>query len=261
MTKDLNSLNELGEEKSFELSVIKLVGCAIVVIYIYSSPDEKIDTFFNKLEMITHKLTGKHQNLIVCGGWNINFLQTSPHTRELNNLHLRYNLKYTVNISTRITKTTATLLGVVITNEKKCVNSLRVMGLGLSDHYTQIISISIAEFSNIPYRINKRQFSEANVKEFLHLLNQVTWQEVYVESDVNAKFSAFMDAFLYCYNNAFPIKTVHMKQYIAEIFLQYLEHMHIRPLKDSKQILFYAHHIDDILIIYNTESTNQDNLT
>ena len=95
-------------------------------------------------------------------------------TRELNNLLLWYNLRHTVNVPTRITKTTETLLDVVITNEKKSINSLRVMDLGLSDHYAQIISISIPEFSNIPYRIKKRQFSEANVQEFLHLLNQVT---------------------------------------------------------------------------------------
>jgi hypothetical protein len=49
------------------------------------------------------------------------------------------------------------------------------MDLGLSDHYAQIISTSLPEFSNIPYRIKKRQFSKANVQEFLHLLNQVTW--------------------------------------------------------------------------------------
>jgi len=48
---------------------------------------------------------------------------------------------------------------------------------------------------------------------------------------------------------------------IAEIFLQHLEHIHIRLLIFSKQILFYAHYVDNILIIYDTQSTNQDNLT
>jgi len=94
----------------------------------------------------------------VCGDWNINFLQTIPHTKELNNLLLRYNLKHTVNVPPRITKITATLLDVVIKNEGTYINSLRVMDLGLSDHYAQIISISKPEFSNIPYRIKKRQF-------------------------------------------------------------------------------------------------------
>jgi hypothetical protein len=59
MTKELNSLNELGEEKSFELSVIELVGYVIVVICIYRSLDGKTDTFFNKLEMIIQKLIVK----------------------------------------------------------------------------------------------------------------------------------------------------------------------------------------------------------
>ena len=47
-----------------------------------------------------------------------------------------------------------------------------------------------------------------NLQEFFHSLNQVTWQEVYEETDVNKKFSIFMDLFLHCYNNAFPIKIV-----------------------------------------------------
>jgi hypothetical protein len=156
----------------------------------------------------------KCKTLILCGDWNINFLQTNSHTGELNNLLLQYNLKHAVNVPTRITKTTATLLDVVITNEKKSINSLKIMDLGLSDHYAQILSIPILDFSNIPYRIEKRQFSEANVQEFLYLLNQVTWQEGYVESDVNAKFNTFMDVFLYCYNIAFPIKTVHVRDTI-----------------------------------------------
>jgi hypothetical protein len=161
----------------------------------------------------------KCKTLILCRDWNINFLQTNSHTRELNNLLLRYNLKHIVNVPTRITKTTAMLLDVLITNEKKTVNSLKIMDLCLSDHYAQILTIPILDFSNIPYRIKKRQFSEANIQEFLYLLNQVTWQEVYVESDVNAKFNIFMDVFLYCYNIAFPNKTVHVRDTIKIIGL------------------------------------------
>jgi len=48
---------------------------------------------------------------------------------------------------------------------------------------------------------------------------------------------------------------------IAEIFLQHLEHTHIRPLMESKQILYYTRYIDDIPIIYDTDKPNQDKLT
>jgi exonuclease III len=113
-TKELKFVKEIGEGKSFELSAIELVRYAVIIICIYRSPDGKIDTFFNKLELVIQKLMKKHKTLILCGDWNINLLQPSPHTMDLNNLLLRYNLKHTVHVPTRITKTTATLLDVVI---------------------------------------------------------------------------------------------------------------------------------------------------
>jgi len=75
----------------------------------------------------------------------------------LNDLILRYNLKSIVNVPTRITKNTASLLDVVITNEKKYINSVRVTDLGLSDHYAQIVTIPTLEFNNTLYRIKKRK--------------------------------------------------------------------------------------------------------
>jgi hypothetical protein len=127
---------------------------------------------------------------------------------------LRYNLKHTVNVPTRITKTTATLLDVMITTESNLIGSSAVRDLGLSDHHAQVLSIPISEFSNAPYRIKRRQFSDDNVQEFLYLLNQVTWQEVYTASYVNAKLNVFIDIFLYFCNIAFPLKTVYVKDTI-----------------------------------------------
>jgi hypothetical protein len=47
---------------------------------------------------------------------------------------------------------------------------------------------------------------------------------------------------------------------IAEIFLHFLEHIHIKPLLDSKRIVLYSRYIDDILIIYDNECTNPNTL-
>jgi len=48
---------------------------------------------------------------------------------------------------------------------------------------------------------------------------------------------------------------------IAELFLQHLEQIYIKPLVDTKHILFYTKYIDDILIIYDAETTDHDYLT
>jgi hypothetical protein len=48
---------------------------------------------------------------------------------------------------------------------------------------------------------------------------------------------------------------------IAEIFLQHLEDTYIRHLMESKDITFYTRYVDDILIIYDSSSTNPNAIT
>jgi len=45
---------------------------------------------------------------------------------------------------------------------------------------------------------------------------------------------------------------------IAEIFLQHLENSHIKPLLDSKCIIFYSRYVDDVLVIYDVIRTNPE---
>jgi len=49
---------------------------------------------------------------------------------------------------------------------------------------------------------------EDNVWEFFYLLNQITWQEVHIESDVNEKCNSFLDIFLHT--------TVHLRESVRK---------------------------------------------
>jgi hypothetical protein len=44
---------------------------------------------------------------------------------------------------------------------------------------------------------------------------------------------------------------------IAETYLQYLENIYIKHWMESKEILFYKCYVDDILIAYDPEKTNE----
>ena len=48
---------------------------------------------------------------------------------------------------------------------------------------------------------------------------------------------------------------------VAEIYLQSLEHTHIKPLLDTKHIIFYTRYTDDILIIYDTTQISLGTVT
>ena len=75
VTKELNCLHELREEKNFELSLIELLDYGTTVICIYRTSDGKFDIFLNRLELIIQELIVKNKILIPRGDWNINILQ------------------------------------------------------------------------------------------------------------------------------------------------------------------------------------------
>ena len=47
---------------------------------------------------------------------------------------------------------------------------------------------------------------------------------------------------------------------IAEIYIQFLEELYVKQWVYSKQILYYKRYVDDILIIYNQNSTNEQDI-
>ena len=67
------------------------------------------------------------------------------------------------------------------------------MDLELSDHYTQVLSTPLTNLSNMTQRSNEDNFKVENIQKFLYLQSQVTWQEVYIESDVNAKHTTLLN--------------------------------------------------------------------
>jgi hypothetical protein len=151
------------------------------------------------------------------GDWNINFLQDSLHVREINIVLIRYNLINTVKVPTKITKTSSSLLDVIIIHEEKLLELARVMELGMSDHYAQILSIPIKTGSTRSYKVFERQLNEENMQEFLHLLQQESWQDVYGEIDANTKFNKFLDNFIHYYDIAFPIWLIPKREAIRKL--------------------------------------------
>jgi hypothetical protein len=84
--------------------------------------------------------------------------------------------------------------------------------LGLSDHQAQILPVLKKVQSDTHQRSLKRYFSNSNISEFKYLLSKETWQEVFSVSETNAKYEAFMKAFTYLFDRAFPLKLAQRKK-------------------------------------------------
>jgi hypothetical protein len=80
--------------------------------------------------------------------------------------------------------------------------------LGYSDHKAKILCINDENPKTGLTIVRKWHFTGESVGEFKYLLHQESWQEVFVYSELNTKFYVFMDAILYHFNTALPLKSV-----------------------------------------------------
>jgi hypothetical protein len=85
-SKKSKLLKGLGSENDFDMTEVELVDFKIILVCIYRSPHSDCYTFLNKLETVICKVQMKGVKLILCGDWNINFLQDSAQLCALQNL-------------------------------------------------------------------------------------------------------------------------------------------------------------------------------
>jgi hypothetical protein len=190
------------------MSLIELPEYKLYIVCIYRSPDGQVDKFLDKLELVVQKLLMKDKMLILCGDWNIVFLHEGSNQKDL---LLRYNLVNTVHSPTRITKSTSTLIDVIIINKKYYMEPATVMELGTSDHQAQVLSVLSKTHTRVYSRVLKRRFG-VDIREFQYLLEKKTWQEVFLETEVNAKFKVFMNLVVHLFDSAFPLEFRHRKK-------------------------------------------------
>jgi exonuclease III len=74
-TREVNYFQNISEGKNFEITVIELSECKIILVCIYRASDGNFREFLSKLELVILKLSMKGRQLILCGDWNLNFLQ------------------------------------------------------------------------------------------------------------------------------------------------------------------------------------------
>jgi hypothetical protein len=130
----------------------------------------------------------KEKNLILCGVWNEN-----SNKKDLTDLLLRYNLINTFQSPTRITKSTSTLIDVIIINNKYYMETATVIELGLSDHLAQVLDMPCKNQASESRRVLRRHFGDENIGEFKYLLEKETWQEVFLRDRDKRKIRGYYE--------------------------------------------------------------------
>jgi hypothetical protein len=118
----------------------------------------------------------------------------------------------TVRYPTRITPTTVSLIDVIITNKDSPILNTAVVDLGCCDHHAQLVRIDTGKRICSTKTSVRKQFICNSIAEFKHLLSKEAWNDVYNCSEVNFSLEAFLATLLHCFNIAFPLKRVILRE-------------------------------------------------
>ncbi|KAK9685785.1 Endonuclease-reverse transcriptase [Popillia japonica] len=113
--EEILTLKQISKESIFESSAVKLTNLRIVLINIYRSPTGNIDEFFECLDDTLAQLP-KKVTVAISGDFNIDLSKQNRHSARLIDLFKTYNLRMTIDKSTRVTRTSESLIDNIFIN-------------------------------------------------------------------------------------------------------------------------------------------------
>jgi len=143
-TTEFSNINvhKFCKEKDLEACVVKLYlpNCTIGIVNTYRSPSGNYEHILNNLETLLNSISSNSMELIICGNFNINFLNNTTQKQLLNSLLATCGLYSTVQFSTRICNNSISTINNIFINIVKYNNFIVYPFVnGMSDHDAQII--------------------------------------------------------------------------------------------------------------------------
>jgi len=157
------------------------------------------------LESILNKVYKTSTELILCGDFNIHYLNDNSRKHLLDSLLASFSLFSTVKFPTRIFNNSCTSIDNIYVNTYKHDFSVHSLINGLSDHDVQIITLSNI-FISVPRHafFFTRKIDSNSISKFTFLLSYKNWEDVFLEKNVNIIFNTFLNTYLRIFYASFP---------------------------------------------------------
>ena len=179
---------------------------------IYRAPDGCITSFIEQFEILLNSLKYKDKPLIICGDFNINFLDNNSIVSKFRSLIHSYNMAETINTLTRITLNSQTCLDQIIVDSDKFPFKTENVNMGISDHNATFIYVTLGKIKIRNNKINfKRTYSEGNIEYCKFMLQKENWADITSKPEVQRKTTEFNNLITQYFNIGFPIKKTLLK--------------------------------------------------
>jgi hypothetical protein len=154
-------------------------------------------------------------DLLICGDFNVNYLEDSKNRQQVDNFLATFNLHTIVKFPARITNGTVSAIDNIMI-DKATNYTISPITNGLSDHDAQLLilnkslppkAVSVFQYTRI---INKFTISEFQLQ-----LSNENWEEIFDETNsnnVNLLFNKFLDIYLKICQACFQKRKVNLTQ-------------------------------------------------
>ena len=211
---DLVPENNTGEMEALFIEIINERSKNIIVGMIYKPPNNRFNNFDNDLKTILTKLDKWDKPCYIMGDFNINLLKYDCCNFANHFFNQLSSSGYMPLITkpTRITKSTATLIDNIFTNNlSRTEHSSGILINDISDH---LPIFTITEYNILDQhgtmtesnRYSTRKISTKSLESFSRKLQSFDWRSVLSKNDPTESYTVFLEEFFGLYDRFFPIK-------------------------------------------------------
>ena len=181
------NLDQYNKEKDLKICALKLclLSSRFTIICIYRYPTGNFTYFLNQLESIFNKMYTSTE-FILCGDFNVNYLNDNSRKRLLESVLACFNLFSTVKFPTRTFNNCCTLIDNIYINTYRHDFSAHPLINDLSDHDLQIITLSNIFISILRHIFSYTRKTDNNsISKCTFPLSYKNWEDVFLEKKVS----------------------------------------------------------------------------
>ena len=209
--KDLSGIGKSGLHQLWIQIQIKKHR-SILLCVIYRPPDIGHSCLQEELFPKYVQARSLKKDIVLMGDANCDLLTKNPKGEALSAFCACVNATQLIDEPTRVTKTTRSLLDVVIVSNQGVVKSSGVLQLTISDHFLVYVKLNLKTPRQAPNNITTRRFRHYKANHFANDVAHIPWGSVDLKNTVEEQLDVFNDLFVTCLDQHAPIKTLMLRR-------------------------------------------------